>query len=324
MPEQAVQDIVYSPNDVGNLVIKTIADRKAQPGTGVRLGIPSVDKNLLPLRPGDLVTVTGRPSNYKSGLMTYWARHVAKSLANDDTQSNKVVVYVTWEMAIEEIGIYDLAASSGLVSSELFQGRCSDDELETLKVAAFKRAMTPIWLIGHSIERRKKRPSLTLSNVAKALNYIEDMVGLSPAIIFLDYLQQMEAERKSTSFGDETRRMDIFDNVRRCKDMALAMACPVVVGVQAGRQVDAKDWKLPGMGDQQESSNIEQTADKMISVWYPKMTEPIGEPLIKCPELIVNENLLIMALVKQRGGPAGMQYKLYVDPQHNDIADLQA
>lgn len=322
MVEQTAQDIVYSPSQVGNLVLNTISERKAKPGAGVRFGIPRVDKQMLPLRPGELITVTGRPSNYKSGLMTFWARKVAKDIAADTESDKKVVVYITWEMAIEEIGLYDLSASTGLSASELSQGRCSDVDFESLRLAAMKRAMSPLWLIGHSIERRKKRPRLTLSNVAKALMWMEDELGFKPEIIFLDYLQQMEPERLDGK-GEVTRRMDIFENVHRCKDMALSLGCPVVLGVQAARAVDERPWKLPQMGDQMESSNIEHTADKMISVWYPCRSEPLNEPLVNAPELSVTENLLIVGLQKQRLGPAGGYFPLYVDPAHNDIYDMQ-
>ena len=322
MVDQTARDITYSPPEVSTLVLKTIAERKARPGAGVRLGIPSIDKQMLPLRPGDLVTITGRPSNYKSGLMSYWARKVAKDITEAEDSENKVVVYITWEMAIEEIGMYDLAATSGLSAAELAQGRCSDIDFESLQQAAMRRAMSPLWLIGHSIERRKKRPKLTLSNVAKALMWLDDEMGMRPEIVFLDYLQQMEPERFDPK-GEVSRRMDIFENVHRCKDMALHLGCPVVLGVQASRGVDERDWKLPLMGDQMESSNIEHTADKMLSVWYPKMTEKRGDLLPRENSLIVSDNLLILGLVKQRMGPAGGWFPLWVNPLTNELAEMQ-
>lgn len=319
---QTHADIVYTPPQVGNLVLNTIAERKATPGAGVRLGIPLIDKQMLPLRPGELITITGRPSNYKSGLMSFWARKVARDLQQRETDDKKIVLYITWEMAIEELGLYDLSSSSGLSAAELAQGRCTDIDFENLRIAAMQRAMSPLWLIGHSIERRKKRPRLTLSNVAKALMWIEDEMGFKPEIIFLDYLQQMEPERFDNK-GEVTRRMDIFENVHRCKDMALSLGCPVVLGVQAGRDVDNRIWKLPQMGDQMESSNIEHTADKMLSVWYPCRTEKKGVLLPEDNSLLVDENLLIVGLMKQRLGPAGGWWGLYVDPMRNEIAELQ-
>ena len=230
-------------------------------------------------------------------------------------------MYVTWEMAVEEVGLYDLASGAGLSASELAQGRCSDIEVEHLRTSAMKRALSPIWLIGHSIERRKKRTRMTLSNVARALQWLDDEMDFHPAIVFLDYLQQITPERIMDN-GETSRRMDIFENVARCKNMALALGCPVVLGVQAGRQVDDRDWKVPQMGDQQESSNIEHTADKMLGVWYPKTSEQIGDPLPTRPDIAVTENLLILSIVKQRLGPAGGWIPLYVDPTRNEIGEM--
>ena len=316
--EKGVRAIVYTPAEVSGLVLEAVEERRGASGAGIRLGIKPVDRELLPLRPGELVTVTSRPGHYKSGLMQFWARNIARDLLKQE-KKQEVVVFVTWEMAIEEIGLYDLAAAVKIDAAELAQGRIDDEGLEKLRGAAMRRASIPLWLVGHSIKRRKKRTRLTLSNVARALMWIEDKMAFHPRIIFLDYLQQMETERRK---GQEiARRLDIFENVHRCKDMALAMGCPVVLGVQAGRQVDGREWKLPQMGDQQESSNVEQTADKMLSLWYPSRSLRTGTE-IQTTDLFVEDNLLILGLVKQRLGPAGMWWPLYVDPARNEVAAM--
>jgi len=318
MTQQDPREIIYTPSEVGGLVLEAIDERRGQPGVGIRLGIGPVDATLLPLRPGELVTITSRPGHYKSGLMQFWARRIAQDLLRDN-QETEIVVFVTWEMAIEEVGLYDLAAATSLDSAELSQGRLDDLAFARLQGAAMRRASIPLWLIGHSIKRRKKRPRLTLTNVAKALRWIEDNMQFHPAVIFLDYLQQMETERRP---GQEAaRRLDIFENVHRCKDMSLAMGCPVVLAVQAGRQVDNRVWKVPQMGDQQESSNVEHTADKMLSLWYPSRSMREGSE-IEGTGLTVTDNLLILALVKQRLGPAGTWWPLYVDPTRNQVTAL--
>jgi len=306
--------IVYTPPEVGTLVLKTIEERKDTPGAGVRLGISTIDDRLLPLRPGELITVMGRPSNYKSGLMEFWARQVAQDILDEGTE-NEMVVFVTWEMAVEELGLYDLAARTKLDAAEISQGRIDEAAWARLQAAAMKRSALPLWVLGHSIERRKKRPRLTMSNVAAALRWVEDEMGYHPRIIFLDYLQQMEAE------SGESRRMQVFENVYRCKDMALALGCPVVLGVQAHRSVDDRAWKLPHMGDGMESSNIEHTADKMLSLWMPKTTEPTNS--VVANGLAVSDNLLIMGVMKQKLGPAGFWKPLYVEPKINEIAPME-
>lgn len=306
------KDIVYTPPQVGTLVLKAIEERKSNPGAGVRMHISTVDDQLLPLRPGELVTVMGRPSNYKSGLMEFWARKVAQEIITEGAEK-EMVVFVTWEMAVEELGLYDLASSTSLDAAEISQGRIDDATWAKLQAAAMKRAALPLWVLGHSIERRKKRPRLTVNNISTALSWIEDEMGYHPRIIFLDYLQQMECET------GENRRMQVFENVYRCKDMALAMGCPVVLGIQAHRDVDNRAWKLPLMGDGMETSNIEHTADKMISLWMPKTTDPVGSTLHGIDDLTVTDNLLILGVMKQKLGPAGFWRSLYVDPTKNMI-----
>jgi replicative DNA helicase len=263
MSDNATRDIIYTPNEVGNIVVAEVQQRRANPGAGVRSYIKPLDEHLLPLRPGELVVIIGRTSNYKSGLMQYWARNIAQDIEGD----GEMVVYVTWEMAVEELGLYDLAASACLNASDIAQGRVSDDAWERLQIAAMQRAAIPLWLIGHSVDRRKKRPDLTLSNVGRALRLIDDEMNMHPRAIFLDYLGQMQAEK------GEDRRMQTFENVRRCKDMALALGCPVILGVQAGRQMDGREWKLPEIGDGQECL----AGDVLLMDAATGMVKPIAE-----------------------------------------------
>lgn len=320
MSNEYDSSIVYTPTEVAKLVLSAVKERRDHPGAGVRSYVTPLDEVMLPMRPGELITVMGRQSNYKSGLMQYMARRVAEQIRNDE-EAGEIVVYITWEMAVEELGLYDLAASTGISAVDISQGRIDDGSWEALELAAAKRSIVPLWLIGHSVERRKRRPDLTLTNIAKALQWVDSEMGVHPKIVFMDYLGQMQPEK------GEDRRMQVFENVRRSKDMALALGCPVVLGVQAGRQMDGRQWKLPEAGDGQESSNIEQTADKMISVWMPKTSEPIGQPCPMpgqgMPEVMVTENLLVLGLKKQRLGPANRVMFCYVNPERNEIAPMQ-
>ena len=154
-----------------------------------------------------------------------------------------------------------------------------------------------------------------MTRIGEALHWIEDQMGFKPRAIFLDYLQLMQSE------SDAERRLQISENINRSKDMAIAMGCPVIMGVQAAREVDSRSWKLPQLRDGQESSSVEQVADKMLSVWMPKTTEKIGELLAETGRT-VTENLLVMSVIKQKLGPAGEWWGLYVDPTRNEIAGM--
>lgn len=321
-PTNAPQEMVYTPVEVARYTLDELERRRAEKTTGVPMGISDVDAIMNPLRPGQLVVILGRPGNYKSGLAQWWARHTAFALR--ESADVEVVVYTTLEMPIEELGMYDLAVQARLDAAAVSRGEIDDAELEALQNAAAQRAVLPLWLIGHSLAKRKKRAHITIHTLEQALYWIEDNYkdaagnGFKARIVFLDYLNLM---RPDENIGNE-RRNEIESIVRCAKDMALFLGCPVVMLAQARRECEDREWKLPTLRDAYESASIEQYADKIMSVWMPRAT---NDRKISLPEGKVIENtehLLLLGLVKQKDGPAGGYFKLYVDPSRNEIAPL--
>ncbi len=310
--------IVHTPNDAVALALRTIEERRSNAGVGVRLGIPEVDRYLLPARPGELVTILGMTSNYKSGLMQFWARQAASVITSERVE-DECVVYVTWEQAIEEMVAFDLASTARISAVEIFQGCISNEKMQELsRVHGTRRVVTPIYLIGHSLTEGKRRPQLTLTAIARGIQLIRDEFGLRPRIVFLDYLQRIVPSK-----GDD-RRMQVFYNVDRCKDMSLALACPVVLGCQANRDTYKEAWGVPGISAGMETSNVEHTSDKALGIWMPKTTYEIGKTIsVKGINLQVTDNLLILKVLKQKMGPAGRWFELYVDPATNNIHAME-
>ena len=303
------KDTVFTAQQVSKLTVQEIEYRRNYPHDGIVTGIPLLDEDLNPLRPGMLTCVLGRPSNYKSGLMQIIARK-----ATDQIRTNKddIVIYVTWEQSVEEHGMVELAAASRIDASKMFRGELTDTEWTAMMKSAVRRGITPLWLIGHSSQAGKRRPRLSMSDLADALAYVVDEAGKKPRLICLDYLQRIRPDSGSTL---REKYMEIVD---RAKDMALAFSVPVVLGTQAGRQVDERKWKLPQMNDSQETSNLEQSADNMISVWMPKTSEML-DTYVGNPEMQVTKDLLYLSLLKQKFGDAPCTYALRVRPEINKI-----
>ena len=266
---------------------------------------------MLPFRPGELISVIGLTSHYKSGLMMFLARNAIKNIADD-----QVVVYCTWEQAIEEHALMELANVTKIDASLIARGKIDDAQFKQLKSAAVKRSVSPLWLVGHSIQNRKKRPHLTIDDVGRGMTLIEDEWGYRPALIIIDYLQRVES-----AGGGNDRRIEQMRIVDRCKDMALAMGCPVLLGAQAKQEVVNRGWKLPGEYDAAETANVAHASDKILTVWMPGRTEPKGAT-IGIPSVQVNENLLIINLAKQKFGPAPQYFYEHVVPERNEISQF--
>lgn len=68
------------------------------------------------------------------------------------------------------------------------------------------------------------------------------------------------------------------------------------------------------------TSNLEQSADKLLSVWMPKNDYPTGQRIeYGSDAYTVTDNLLILGLLKQKFGPAPRIFGLYVRPEINEI-----
>lgn len=310
MSESDPATIVYTPGEVSNLTLQAIEERQSTRDRGVTTGIDVVDKVLKPMRPGELTSVLALSSNWKTGLMQSLARRTAKALpAGTEAEC---VLYVTWEIAVEESGLLDLASATGIDIGEIAEGNVGD--WNALRQAAVDRAALPVVVLGHSLKRRKARPVLTLTNVARACHWLEDKLGVKFRLVCLDYLQRIEWE------GEGDARHQYARNVQRCKDMALALGAPVVLGCQAKQELMDRSWKLPRMNDGMETSAIMHASDKILGLWRPVVTDGPDAWIGEAPHKIkVTDDLLLLGIAKQRFGKVGDWWPLSVDFARNNV-----
>lgn len=316
-----IKSNVYSPMEASDLAVRMVDMLRQDAGGGVRSGITDLDKILLPFRPGELITVLGYTSHYKSGFMNWLSKQALRAI---EPGKNEIVVRVTWEQSVEEDTLSWMAGDADLSVTNLARGLVGDQDWIKLEMSSVRRAATPMWIIGHSqIERmaqRRARPRMTMSDVARALDFlVNDATDTrwNVKMIVLDYLQRIRPDPQD---GD-SKREQMMEAVNRAKDCAIAYGCPVVLGVQTGRQVMTREDKTPTIDDGQETSNIEQSSDKMFGVWYPIKTEKEGTELGKA-KLKVDKHLLVVRLLKQKLGPAPETFALFIDPEKNIVGSM--
>lgn len=308
---------VYTPNDVASYTLDTLEARRDGRGKALATGIGTLDRHMRPVMPGEITFVSAYTSNGKTAFMQFWARQIVRQLqARPDLTD--VVVYISWETIVEELGLYDLCGMTGVDGTAAWYGDVTDEEMAALRVAAMRRAGMPLWVMGHSLKRRRELPALTMDVVYEALTTVEQRWGLRPAIVFLDYVQRIDP-----ADWRNDRRVQVLKVVDAIQRLARDCGAPVVVGCQAGRQVLEREFKLPEIGDAQESSRIEQDADKVLSLWYPCKSEPMGATIRELGDLEVSERLMVMGIRKQRHAASGQVFPVDFDAARNTFASWE-
>lgn len=334
----AARELIHTPAEAATSWVNWAQRIKDQPGS--TWGIPSIDKAVIPERPGELVCILGRPGDGKSSLLAYRARREAHAIAADKERRQKdVVVYVTWESSVEELVTFMIAGKE-ISASDIAWGRA---DLNAVREKSLSMAGLPIWFIGHGISRarsatdNRKTPRMTPDVVFEAIEAMKSEWDVNVSLMCFDYMQLIPLQGSYKSRVESVTEVPI-----RIKELALRVGCPALAAVQARREVDDRGIKIAEMRDAQWASSIEQTADKAFGIWRPWRTEsrmidpdkiettPNGIKSIRGGFVEVwgkmhkiSETLLFMQMLKQRGDRGQDQFVLHFHPAYLRLADME-
>ena len=303
---------VFDPGYISTLAVESIKRAQADPDF-LTTGIPVLDDHYVMYRPRKVNGILAYTSHGKTSLMHILSRNFIPQL-----RENEIVVYATWEDSVEDFGLNWLASASQIPVASLWHGNVSEADWQRMMKAAAERAATPLWAIGHSEQGR--RPMLTVTDLERAMEYIVDVQEKKVRALFVDYLQRVnrdDIEFKST-------RNEFVEVMNRLKNIALGFNTCVIVGSQAKREVRDRKWKQPQENDAQETSNFEQTADGIITLWLPYKTEKIGECLVEKQNtddipITVTKRLMLIQTAKQKRGEAPVLRAVDFYPETNQI-----
>lgn len=331
--EGALVNSIYTPAEVSAYTSEHVASLEKRKERAVEFPIKLIGKDYFaPVLAGQLVAIIAQTSQYKSGFMHFWERTLANQLMADG-RDDEVIVHVSVEEVVEEQGMLYLSIESGESVDDLARGNIQD--WGKLRQAAIRVGTIPIYRIGDSIARAEDYPELYLSNLIKAIQYLESKSKesnkrlfsdrqLKISAIFVDYLQALPFDPQHRTPGNDQRRLQVRDDIYRLRQASALFDCPVIVNVQAKQELGhaAENWRMPGVFDGEETSSIGQRADRIIQLWMPKMTHSIGSNIKHAGhEFRVDENLIFLKVGKQRGRlPSGRTWKCRVDFDKNTIA----
>ena len=314
---ESISDIIFSPTkraDIGQTYLK---NRRENKGTGIPLHLTGIDYSsggkFIPAERGDMTSVIARPGHGKTGFMLRWAREHAKSIKD----TNHAVIYITRETPVEHLQSFLIAADTRdnlrKTKTKMIMGEITDNEWDSLMTVNHDTSLYPLWIIGHSLDRKAKRPRLTPEILQTALQSIQKEYSDTTEIdlIFFDYLQRFEASRSMDSL-----RAAFMMWVDTFKDFATEFNCHTVQGVQAKREVEERKLPIPMMNDGAETSNIEQSSQNVFSlvrpIVYVKEGESFGDK-----NMSVKKNHLLLTNIKQTNGETNWHKWLDFEPEYN-------
>jgi len=318
--DQMIRDIIFSPAEAATAFIDYAGQLQEAPK--VTWGVKAIDEKIIPLHPGDLVSLIGRPGSAKTSLLIYMARREAMRIYKAGEEGS-CVIYVTWEQSVPELEAM-IEADDETKLDDIAWGRADINRLVT-KVQY--RASLPIWIIGlglgsAGLGRTEMTPEIVFRAIDKLASgeiYGPDM-KIKPTLMCFDYVQLIPPD----STGSYQKWERVYEAVNQCKRLAVRVGCPVLVAAQAGREVDNFKEKIPQLGSGQMSSAIEQASDKVVGLCRPWTYG--GWEIVDTAdgrEFKVTDKLLLMRIVKQRMAAPGFTFHLMFDPATFRLGEAQ-
>lgn len=304
----------YTPAELSGLYLRFAEHIRTAPG--LRWWIDSLDRAMIPLRPGNVLGIIGRPGHGKSSVTAYYAKRTAWQLVEEKRADKECVVYITYDQSVEEMEAL-FQADEEISVTDLASGQAN---MDAVRVRALQRVNLPIWTMGRSVLEKRHAPRMTISNVYEALRAMETEYGMHPALVCLDYIQIVPIE------GHMDRNSQVTEAIVSAKELMLEIGSPMAMCVQATRAVDQRDDKIPTIGDCQWSSALEQESDKLLGILRPSLAYKDWEGRkirYKGHEVPITPTTFMMRLEKQRFAPAGQLFLLDFAPQYVRLSDLE-
>lgn len=321
--------LVFTAIEASNAAIDYVDYSRENANEGMPLYIKSMEysakdrSGFLPVVPGELITILGRPGNGKSSLMMYWARMRAKQLQQQGIQ-DRIVLYVTAEQLVEELRLFHIAAELQISITDMAAGQISNEQWEQVKTALNQpqNLTMPLWFIGKSrARRRKEKIEITEQTLIQAMLDVEqwqgDKVVQEIDSIFIDYLQRFRPKGVAwiEFYGDLMNGL---------KNIAEDFNTRMILGCQAKREVDQRQLPIPMMDDGQWTSTVEQFSDGVLSVTRPShyvKPDARAKPSFGKKDdpicYVTDHKDMIISALKRKKGPDNFQALVKFSPEYN-------
>ncbi|MCC7117841.1 MAG: hypothetical protein IT310_04890 [Anaerolineales bacterium] len=327
-----MSSIIFTPHEVGMAGYEAVQRAIEFEDFGVPLKIrgSSIGDYVAPFLPWELIVIQAQTFNGKTFFMDWLERETAKFFTEKGQERD--IVHISHEESVEAMAFTEYGRLLDVLPAKLARGEFKD--LAKLRIAMSKIGDSKIWRIADSYENDMDGKDLTMTNIARVLEGMQEGKITEPRKIGLvvdDYIQAhpLDPEAGGTDYENK-ERLTIKADAYKLRAMAKKLVTPFVVGSQAKQKLEGarSPYLIPGMYDSQGSSAIAQRADKVISLWMPKNDYPSGQPVYSGTQLNqvkafdVTDELAFIKINKQRGGlPAGKTFEVRMDFKNREYID---
>lgn len=318
-------NFIYSPAESTSRFVEYVKYLYETPG--MQFGVKSIDKHVLPMRPGEVIGITGRPGHGKSSLQSYLAIQAGRQIIRRQAK-DEIVLFVTWEQTIEAQEAFfqaGLAMNRGndyeYSISDLAWGRA--DKKKVIKKAIQNRVWNPIWVAGRSIkDANKKIPPMFIDALFENIGSLKEDHNVRPILICFDYLQRIPVSTKNR----EQRNLQVAEAILNTSELAKSVGCPIILGVQAKAEVDKRPAKerVPTMGDTYYSAELSHVVDKHFGIMKPIKYWDEGVQFdYNGHPIDIDDHTLIIQLDKQRFEQGKRRFAVRFDMAKMEIMDYK-
>lgn len=287
-----VKYFLHDPASVAQSYVQWAGDMQSR--SGITYGCV-LDNVLLPLQPGKMMGIAGRPGMGKTSLMSFWLDREAKAIVTEGREK-ECCVFCGWDQQAEETETV-FQDIRGYTVTDLAWGKA---DMDAVRANALPRVSLPIYHIGYSYRHngQQRPPAPTLDDVYEIVQYIEFELGLHVSLIAFDYIQKVPLGRSGRSRVEE-----VTEAWYRTNELLSRIGAAGMVAIQASREADQRKLPIPEMSDMQWGSTGEQELDVLLSLLKPIRMFPVHEyPYInvKGVEYANDDRLLLIKVLKQR------------------------
>jgi replicative DNA helicase len=225
-----------------------VLDQLQHPAPVFNTGFTQLDSLTGGIGHGKVVIVGGRPSMGKSSFLI----DITRNFLRQDVP----VLFLSAEMSAGSLMFRMIVGESLISSRALKESNLNEVEKEKLQhtVNHFKR--TKIWM--------EDETRLTPTKIMERVHKLREVIGDSPFVVMVDYLQLLQSDEPIYS-----RNLELESIITTLQAEFKSLPAVLFVASQLNRGLDSRENPYPRLSDLKDSGSIEQSADIVMLLFRP-------------------------------------------------------